>query len=149
MLTELGWFFGRLSVEGNRRADVGFTMSEAGRILLQAQEDLRSIRERISVGDEAQWHREHLQQAVENAESELKLKAEAMLSTVVHGAAPLPSNSFRADPCSASRSHVTTKGALPAHPHPGAVTAGMGILSKESVRARGYRTGRVSEHSPA
>jgi hypothetical protein len=90
-----------LSVD-NRCADVGFTMSEAGRILLQAQEDLRSIRERISVGDEAQWHREHLQQAVENAESELKLKAEAMLSTVVHGAAPLPSNSFRADPCSAT-----------------------------------------------
>ena len=79
---------------------------DAGRILLQAQEDLRSIRERLSVGDEAEWHREHLQQVVENAESELKLKAEAMLSTVVHGAAPLHSlaaaNSSRADPCSAT-----------------------------------------------
>ena len=78
---------------------------DAGRILLQAQEDLRSIRERLSVGDEAEWHREHLQQVVEKVESELKLKAEAMLSTVVHGAAPLPSltaNCFRADPCSAT-----------------------------------------------
>ena len=90
--------------------DGGFTrmrsaQEDAGLILLQAQEDLRSIRERLSVGDEAEWHREHLQQVVENAESELKLKAEAMLSTVVHGAAPLPSltaNSFRADPCSAT-----------------------------------------------
>ena len=81
--------------------------ADAGRILLQAQEDLRSIRERLSVGDEAEWHREHLQQVVENAESELKLKAEAMLSTVVHGAAPfhsLAANSFRADPCSATPS---------------------------------------------
>ena len=78
---------------------------EAGRILLQAQADLRSIRERLSTegSDEAEWHRENLRQVVENAESELKLKAEAMLSTVVHGAAPLPSltsYSFRADPCS-------------------------------------------------
>ena len=81
--------------------------ADAGRILLQAQEDLRSIRERLSVGDEAEWHREHLQQVVKNAESELKLKAEAMLSTVVHRAAPLHSlaaNSFRVDPCSATPS---------------------------------------------
>ena len=78
---------------------------DAGRILLQAYEELRSIRERLSLGDEAEWHREHLQQVVENAESKLKLKAEAMLSTVVHRAAPLASlaaNSFRADPCSAT-----------------------------------------------
>ena len=78
---------------------------DAGRILLQAYEELRSIRERLSLGDEAEWHREHLQQVVENAESELKLKAEAMLSTVVHGASPLPSlaaNCFRADPRNAT-----------------------------------------------
>ena len=74
---------------------------DVGRILLQAQADLRSIREKLSTdGGEAEWHREHLQQVVEKAESDLKLKAEAMLTTVVNGAATLPAigaYNFRTD----------------------------------------------------
>ena len=65
---------------------------DVGKILLQAQEDLRGIREQLAGdGAGAEWHREHLQQVVEKAEAELKLKAEAVLNTVVHGAATLPS----------------------------------------------------------
>ena len=77
-------------------------MGEDAGVYLKALADLRSIRECISVDGGGEWHR--LQQVVENAESELKLKAEAMLSTAVHGAAPLPplaAYSFGADPRSA------------------------------------------------
>ena len=112
---------------------------DAGRILLQAYEELRSIRERLSLGDEAEWHREHLQQVVENAESKLKLKAEAMLSTVVHRAAPLASlaaNSFRADPCSA-----TPPQQLPALLLPATRTRSAGDPTRPGAAAAAQRPG--------
>ena len=76
-----------------------------GSASLSSEEEggLRSMGERLLAGDEAEWHRE--QQVAENAESELKLNAEAMFSAAVHGPAPLPSlatNGFRADPYSAT-----------------------------------------------
>ena len=65
-------------------------VEDVGKILLQAQSDLRRIREQLAppgAQGEAAFVSEQLAQVVEKAEAELRLKAEAVLSTTVHGAA--------------------------------------------------------------
>ena len=63
-------------------------VQDVGKILLQAQIDLKKIREALA-GDgaarEAQFASDSLQQVVEKVETELRLKAEAVLKTVVQG----------------------------------------------------------------
>ena len=64
-------------------------VQDVGKILLQAQNDLRQIRENLAVagGSSKQGLDAEalLQQTVEKVESELRLKAEAVLNTLVHG----------------------------------------------------------------
>ena len=71
-------------------------VQDVGKILLQAQSDLRQIRETLSVASGshsgAVAAESTLQAVVEKVETELRLKAEAVLNTVVHGSAStLPS----------------------------------------------------------
>eukprot|EP00966_Prymnesium_polylepis_P294195 6794546-Prymnesium_polylepis.2 len=72
-------------------------VQDVGKILLQAQSDLKKIRETLNAGGdgraaEAQFTSEALQHVVEKVETELRLKAEAVLKTVVQGSvSTLPS----------------------------------------------------------
>ena len=79
---------------------------DVGRILLQAQTDLKKVREALSgdgVSREAQ-NAGDLQQVVERVETELRLKAEAVLKTVVQGSVStlpiLGAFNFRSAPAS-------------------------------------------------
>ena len=122
------------------------------------EEGLRSMGERLSAGDEAEWHREQ-QQVAENAESELKLNAEAMFSAAVHGPAPLPSlatNGFRADPYSATPPQQLPALQLPAPrtrsagdpTRPGVATA-RAVNNPAGVGSREYLAKRLGIQAPA
>ena len=83
------------SSAGDAAASAEHHARDLGKILLQAQSDLRKIRETISVADgagtagkEAHFTAESLQHIVEKVEADLRLKAEAVLNTVVQGGAP-------------------------------------------------------------
>ncbi|KAL1514674.1 hypothetical protein AB1Y20_003762 [Prymnesium parvum] len=70
------------------RAQAQHHVQDVGKILLQAQADLKKIRESLAGGGpatEAQLTSESLKQVVEKVETELRQKAEAVLKTFVHG----------------------------------------------------------------
>ena len=103
--------------------------ADVGKILLQAQTDLKKIRESLAAaagdgaGREPLFTAESLSQVVEKVETELRLKADAVLKTVVQGSpSTLPalgSYNFRGTGSTSAESlhSAASQGALPrAHP---------------------------------